>query len=375
MTIPFLLSLLLGAGLLGLALSVEERRRAAPPLPPAAAAPPRGTATVLLPVRNEEDNIVPCLDGLLAQTAEPLVRVIDDGSEDATASLVAARTPGTENTPGPRLTLLQAGPLAAGWPGKVHALWVGSRGVETPWLLLTDADARHAPELLARVLAAAAEYRLDGVSVAGSQEARGLGENLLTPAVFAVLDAVLGDWQAAAEGGGPAVANGQLILVRRALWEEAGGFATLRTAPIDDVALARRLRAAGGRTGFFRAPDLLHVRMYRGWAEGWRGWRRNLGALFAEAPALALATFAVLLLPPLTLAGLILTGHWTEALLLWSGGAAASALLRSGSGHHPAWGLLSPCDALALAAVLALGILDRRRNRPVRWKGRQVRAD
>jgi chlorobactene glucosyltransferase len=369
-TISFLSALLLGAGLLGLALSVEERRRTAPPLPPSATPPPRATATVLLPARNEEDNVVPCLDGLLAQTAEPFVRVIDDGSEDATASLVAARA-----SAAPRLTLLPAGPLAEGWPGKVHALWVGSRSVETPWLLLTDADTRHAPELLARVLAAAAERRLDGVSIAGSQEARGLGENLLTPPVFAVLDAVLGDWHAAAAGGGPAVANGQLILVRRALWEEAGGFAAVRTAPIDDVALARRLRAAGGRTGFFRAPDLLRVRMYRGWAEGYRGWRRNLGALFAEAPALALATFAVLLLPALALAGMIAAGRWLEALLLWSGGAAASALLRAGSGHQPAWGLLYPCDALALGAVLALGILDRRRNQPVRWKGRQVRAD
>jgi peptidoglycan/LPS O-acetylase OafA/YrhL len=69
------------------------------------------------------------------------------------------------------------------------------------------------------------------------------------------------------------------------------------------------------------------------------------------------------------------TGRWSEALLLWSGGAAASALLRSGSGHNAAWGLLYPCDALALGAVLALGILDRRRRRPVRWKGREVSAD
>lgn len=370
MTIPFLLALLLGAGLSGLALGVEERRRTAPPLPPSAVPPPHATATVLLPVRNEEHNVAPCLDGLLAQTAEPFVRVIDDGSSDATASLVAERAAAE-----PRLTLLQAGPLAEGWPGKVHALWVGSRSVETPWLLLTDADARHAPELLARVLAAAAEHRLDGVSLAGSQEARGLGENLLTPPVFAFLDAVLGDWRAAAEGGGPAVANGQLILVRRALWEEAGGFATLRTAPIDDVALARRLRAAGGRTGFFRAPDLLQVRMYRGWVETCGGWRRNLGALFTEAPAIALATFAVLLLPPLALACMIFAGRWVEAMLLWSGGAAASAVLRSGSGHNPAWGLLYPCDALVLAAVLALGILDRRRRRPVRWKGRAIQSD
>jgi chlorobactene glucosyltransferase len=253
---------------------------------------------------------------------------------------------------------------------------VGSRpphSVGTPWLLLTDADTRHQPELLARALAAAAERRLDAVSVAGRQEARGLGENLLIPPVFAFLDTLLGDWHAAADSSGPAVANGQFILVRWDLWQEAGGFATLRTEPIDDVPMVRRLRGQGGRTGFFRAPDLLSVRMYRGWTEACRGWRRNLGALFAVAPTIALATFAVLLLPPLALLAEILTGHQVEAALLWSAGASASALFRSGSGHRTAWGLLYPLDALALAAVLALGIYDRRHGGRMNWKGREIR--
>lgn len=300
------------------------------------------------------------------------MRVIDDGSTDTTAALVQRRALAE-----PRLTLLSAGPLAEGWPGKVHALWVGSRApytVDTPWLLLTDADTRHEPDLLARALAAAADRRLDAVSVAGWQEARGLGENLLIPAVFAFLDTLLGDWRAAADSAGPAVANGQFILVRRELWEEAGGFASLRTEPIDDVPLARRLRAQGGRTGFFRAPDLLRVRMYRGWTEACRGWRRNLGALFATAPATALATFAVLLLPPLALLIGLSTGCQVEAALLWSAGASASALFRSGSGHRAAWGLLYPLDALALAAVLALGIYDRRSGGTMRWKGREMRV-
>jgi len=370
-TVTLLISLVLGAGLLGLALRTEERRCAAPVLPPLPSPIAQATATVLLPVRDEEYNVGACLDGLLAQTAAPLVRVIDDGSTDATAALVAERAAAE-----PRLTLLSAGPLADGWPGKLHALWVGSRPphlIDTPWLLLTDADTRHQPELLARALAAAAERGLDAVSVAGHQEARGLGENLLIPPVFAFLDTLLGDWHAAAAGTGPAVANGQFFLVRWKLWQEAGGFATLRTEPIDDVPMARRLRAQGGRTGFFRAPDLLRVRMYRGWKEACRGWRRNLGALFAAAPAIALATFAVLLLPPLALLAELLTGHPVEAALLWSAGASASALFRAGGNHRAAWGLLYPLDALALAAVLALGIHDRRRGGRMTWKGRVVR--
>src|SRR5690606_32900857 len=152
------------------------------------------TVTVLLPVRDEEANLDPCLDTLLAQTARPEVLVVDDGSTDRTLERARRRAAAE-----PRLTVIEAGPLPAGWGGKVHALSVAHRHLrERPggpprWLLSTDADTRHHPELLARALAAAARHRLDLVSVAGRQEVAGAGENLLTPPVFALLDAVLGD--------------------------------------------------------------------------------------------------------------------------------------------------------------------------------------
>lgn len=310
------------------------------------------------------------MDTLLAQTAEPLVRVIDDGSTDATAERLAARAAGE-----PRLILQTAGSLAEGWRGKVHALWVGSQQVELPWLLLTDADTRHHPEALARARAAAETGGFDAVSLAGWQEAHGAGENLLTPAVFAFLDTLLGSWKDAADGSsGPAVANGQFILLRREAWERAGGFPPIRAVTMDDVAIARRLREAGGRTAFFRAPDLLRVRMYRGTGETVRGWRRNLGALYGTHLGTTAAAVAVLLLPPLLLAAELLTGQWLAAALLWAAGATASALLRTGSGHAPAWGLLYPCDAVFLAAVLALGVRDHRRGRLVSWKGREMQV-
>ncbi|HEY0514580.1 MAG TPA: glycosyltransferase family 2 protein [Thermoanaerobaculia bacterium] len=366
MSLALSLSLLLGAGLLGLALGIEERRRRAPALP--APLLPSPATTVLLPVRDERLNVEDCVTTLLAQTASPQVRVIDDGSTDGTADR-AGRLAAAE----PRLTLLAAGDLPAGWRGKVHALAVGSRGVETPWLLSTDADTRHAPDLLARAHAAAAGRRLDAVSLAGFQEARGPGENLIIPPVFALLDALLGDWEAAAGGAGPAVANGQFILLRRDAWEACGGFESVRTETLDDVAAVSRLRDRGFRTGFLRAGGL-RVRMYRGFGEAARGWRRNLGGIFGRQPGKAAAILAFLLLPAVALAAFALTGRWVEAILLWTAGTAASMLVRSGGGHAPAYGLLYPLDALLLAGLLALGVLDRRRGKLARWKGREIKV-
>ncbi|HSK75223.1 MAG TPA: glycosyltransferase family 2 protein [Thermoanaerobaculia bacterium] len=365
MTPALAFSVLLGAVLLGLALRTGEQRRRAPALPPPSDFFPLVTA--ILPVRDEEQNVLPCVNTLLAQTARPGVLVVDDGSTDATAALVAERAAGE-----PRLRLLAAGPLPEKWPGKVHALWAGSREAGTPWILTTDADTRHAPDLLARALAAAQENRLDGVSLAGHQETRGLGENLLIPAVFALLDTFLGDWRAVAASEGAPVANGQFLLLRREAWERCGGFESVRSAPLDDVAVAARLRSCGYRTGFFRAPGL-SVRMYRGWAEAFRGWRRILGGFLGSRTGTVAAILAVLLLPATALGAALLTGRWVEATLLWGAGAAASALFRSGSGHSPVYGLLYPLDSLALAAVLAQSVADRRRGKLASWKGREMK--
>jgi chlorobactene glucosyltransferase len=358
--------------------------------------------TILLPVRNEEVNLAECVASLAAQTVPARVLIVDDNSEDRTGEMARRLAAGSE-----RVSTIAAGALRAGWKGKVHALDVGQRQVATPWTLTTDADTRHAPELLARALATARERGLDALSLAGFQEVVGLGEGLFTPLVFAVLDGLLGDWRRVA-GGEAEVANGQFVLVRRAALEAVGGFASVRTEALDDVALARRLRRAGFRHAFFRAPDLLRIRMYRGFAGTFRGWRRNLGAIFAGRPALALAVMALLLAPAaLLLLGLLgLLGVVAAAagaggaaaagtgsgglggaggiggttgiaaiagcLILWACGSLASMMVRAGSGHFVPAGLLYPLDALIVAACIAAGLADVSRGKLATWKGRAI---
>jgi chlorobactene glucosyltransferase len=327
---------------------------------------PLPRAAILLPVRDEERNVAECVRTLLRQGPVDRVVVIDDGSEDRTREIVAGLV-----TESPRLTLLEAGELPAGWKGKVHALHAGSRQVGSPWVLCTDADTRHHPELLARALATAEARGLDSISVAGFQETLGLGESLLTPAVFAVLDGILGDWRDAADGASE-VANGQFFLVRREALDAVGGFESVRGEPLDDLALAGKLRAAGFRHAFFRAPDLLRVRMYEGLGASLRGWRRNLGGLFAGRYALAASVLLVLLFPPLLALRGLLTRDWAAVAVTWAAGALASTLLRRDSGHPAAVGLLYPADALLTAACLILGLKDARKGRLAPWKGRSV---
>ncbi|MCB9377287.1 MAG: glycosyltransferase [Holophagales bacterium] len=320
-----------------------------------------------MPMRDEAANADDCLETLLPQRGATRVVAIDDHSRDATPEILARRAAAD-----PRLEVRAAPPLPPGWGGKVHALATGAAGADEPWLLATDADTRHAPELLARAHAAAREHDLDLLSLAGRQEARGFVEGLLVPAVFVLLDALLGDWRAHSRGEAPvAIANGQFLLVRRAALESIGGFAALAVKPLDDVELARALRAGGHRTGFRRAGDALEVRMYRGGAAAISGWRRNLALFVAPRGVVAALALLALLLPPALLAAALASGHWLAAGALWAGGALGS-LLGRGLGGRPELALLYPLDALLAGATLAAACLDHARGALRPWRGRDL---
>ena len=320
-------------------------------------------------MRDEEENLVGCVSSLLAQQGEPPLRVIDDASTDRTAKLLAAIARRE-----PRVTPVIARPLPAGWGGKVNALASGLESVETAWILLTDADTRHAPDLLARAHAAAAEHGLDALSLSGQQRTVGLGEALLTPAVYGLLDRMLGDWRPYARGeGATPIANGQYILLKTEALHAIGGFARIAHEPLDDVALARALNQAGFKVGFRRAQQGLQVRMYRGLRASFRGWRRNLALFVAARPAAAWAAIGLPLATVIVLVAAVALEEPVSFAACYLGGAAASATIRKSSDNNPSTGALFPFDGLLLAATLALATLDRARGRAASWRGREIK--
>ncbi len=353
---------------IGGALRLLALRIRAPVLPPPLA--PAEPVTVLLPVRDEQENVEACLAALLAQTIPIRVRVLDDGSTDRTAELVD-RIAAADR----RVRRFEVQPPAVGRSGKVNALATGSDDLASgaaDWLLSIDADARPAPDAIGRALAAADRHGLDAVSLAARQRTCNAAEALLTPAVFALLDALLGDWGRVARGEGAPVANGQFFLIRTRALAAIGGFASIAGEPLDDVALARKLAAGGHRVGFWRAREALEVRMYRGFAASFAGWRRNLALILGDRPATILVAVAIAIAPVVTAISAIVLGRPGAALLAWAGGAVASILLRLGSGSPPLYGVLFPLDGLALGACLLAARSDRSRGRLARWRGRDL---
>ncbi|MGH8551286.1 MAG: glycosyltransferase, partial [Methylococcales bacterium] len=89
--------------------------------------------TVVIPARNEADVIQCTLLGLASQSERLKVVLVDDDSDDDTA-LLASKSPLTS------LRIVKGKPLPVGWSGKLWAQHQGLELVETPSVLLLDAD-------------------------------------------------------------------------------------------------------------------------------------------------------------------------------------------------------------------------------------------
>ena len=139
--------------------------------------------SIVVPARDEERNIESCVRSLLAQRGVDMqVIVVDDGSTDATAVILARL-----QREFPTLEVVAGEPLPAGWVGKPWACAQGARRARGEWLLFTDADSRHEPHASASTLAFARAHGADALSIMTGQELGTFAEAALLPAMLQMI--------------------------------------------------------------------------------------------------------------------------------------------------------------------------------------------
>ena len=273
--------------------------------------------SVIVPARNEEASLSACLESLVQQeSVKTEIIVVDDGSTDRTRQIALSFR---------GVSVLDPGPLPAGWSGKNHALIAGARKARAEWLLFTDADTVHAPGSLACALAEARQHGAALLSYSPKQEVRGFWEKAVMPVIFAELAATYRPTEVSDPNSPAAAANGQYLLVSREAYDAIGGHAAIAQCLLEDVALARAVKSLRRKLLFRYGGDAVRTRMYRTYSQLRDGWTKNLILLFPAAEKLAAQRLAQFL------------------LLVGSAGMAVSAGLRG-----------RPRTSVAAATVLAL---------------------
>ncbi len=275
--------------------------------------------SIVVPARNEERQIEPCVRSLLAQRHNDFeVIVVDDCSEDATPEIL--RRLAAQDA---RLRIVSGAPLPQGWVGKPWALSQGAREARGAWLLFTDADTFHYPNGAASVQASAIERGLGVLSVLTDQDLLGLPERALMPSLFL---AILGGTGPIGDVGDPskpdaALFNGQYIMASRAAYEAIGGHAAVRNEIAEDLELARRFKKDGHfRIALMGSEGVAHTRMYRSLREIWFGFTKNFALGLRGRPVWgAIGACTLGCISPLTQLAFIaalLTSRWVDAAAL-----------------------------------------------------------
>jgi hypothetical protein len=265
---------------------------------------------VIVPARNEEACLKACLESLVAQTGVAFeVIVVDDHSTDRTREIALSF---------PRVRVIDAGPLPAGWTGKNNAVTCGAREARGEWLLFTDADTVHRPGSLARSLDEAKRHDAALLSYSPEQMVESFWEKAVMPVVFAELAGQYRPSEVSDPHSPAAAANGQYILISREAYDAVGGHAAVAGSLLEDVALARAVKQSGRKILFRYGGDAVRTRMYRSFAQLREGWTKNLALLFPSPMLLAMWRSLEFLLVVVCLASLVLAlmgGDYRRAIL------------------------------------------------------------
>jgi chlorobactene glucosyltransferase len=350
-------------------------------------APPPEDAPLIsfcVPARNEDRNIRACVESLLAQDYPNFeVIVLDDRSTDATAEILRQLT----SESGSSLHVISGSDLPSGWAGKPHALYQASAKAGGEWLCFVDADTFLSPTTLSSCYAKAIETEADMFTIMTFQIMGSFWEKTVMPLVMTALSVGFSPRKVNDPQRKEAIANGQFILIKRAVYDAIGGHESVKDSIVEDKAISEQIKWSGYRLIVAAGYSLARTRMYTSLSEMWEGWTKNIylglrdqsGLLWLGVFGALVTLTAALFLPIWPLLGIAWyfeKGGWiaaaviVESLLLW----AYVIVVRAGVAHQmqisPWYALTTPLGAAVFAAMMITSAFRVLTGKGVTWKGR-----
>jgi 4,4'-diaponeurosporenoate glycosyltransferase len=335
-------------------------------LPRLARLPPDESAvpvTIVVPARNESERLPALLRSLVEGLPDGAqVIVVDDHSTDGTAD-VARRDP--------RVRVVTAPDLPAGWTGKPWACQVGAGLAEPGDLVFVDADVEVGPTAIARVLAT---RRALGGLVSIWPYHRVVHRYEHFSALFNVATVMALGAASLLRPRHARVAVGPMIATTTADYAAVGGHASVRSEVVEDLGLGQRYADANFPVTILGGGADVSFRMYGdGMRALVRGWAKSFGC---GPPFIA----------PLRLAGIVFWIVCAYGAFMWAGGLRTlpnvaltalfavqmGVLFRQVGNFNWLDAVLYPVHLVFFTAVFLLGIYQARVRRSVHWRGRDV---
>jgi hypothetical protein len=342
--------------------------------PSAAPDPVAERVSVLVPARDEALRIEPCIRALLASAGvdDLEVVVLDDGSSDGTADVVRRAAAGD-----PRLRVVDGGdaPLPEGWLGKTWACHRLAQLATGSVLVFVDADVVLEPHGLAATVGLLRSSGLDLLCPYPRQLADGALPRLVQPLLQWSWATLLPLGLAETSPRESLVAaNGQLLAIDAGAYARCGGFSAVRSKVLDDVALLRALKSAGGRGVVVDGTDVATCRMYDDGETLVEGYTKSLWSAFGSRAG-SVGVVALLSLLYVVPPAAMLTGPTARVRRLgalgYAAGVTGRVLVARRTGGRAVDSLAHPAS-VALFAALVAESWRRHDASTLTWRGRSL---
>lgn len=236
--------------------------------------------SVLIPARNEEQNIDILLSQLVGFRFNPIeIIVYDDCSKDTTSAIVKRYAAENEH-----IRLIQGTTLPEGWLGKNHACHRLAEEATGDILLFLDADVKVREGLIKRSVYYLQLHELHLLSIFPKQVFNTFGERITTPLMNWILLSFL-PLVLIRRSNNPAfsAANGQFMMFRADTYKKILPHAYNRTHKVEDIAILKYYKKKGLRVDTLLGDDDISCRMYSGAKEAISGFTKNIFQFFGNS--------------------------------------------------------------------------------------------
>lgn len=275
---------------------------------PVATAQIDASIVILLPVRNESENIDRLLRELIEQKnlSNFHIVVVNDNSDDETATLARSIS-------SPLITVLDAPTPQPGWLGKVSALNFGLGHLEKKlpdYVISIDADVSFNPYAISQSVRTIQRLDLDFLSPYPRQIAVTWGERLIQPLLqWSWMSTVILRGAEKIPMTSTVICNGQFLVMKTSSLQASGGFAAVSHQVLDDIELGRSFVKSGFRGVVIDGSALAATRMYSTFSEIKGGYGKSLHRAFGGVGGAFVATLFMIFSGLLPL-GYALTGNF-----------------------------------------------------------------
>ena len=246
--------------------------------------------SVLIPARNEENNIGNILNDLINQEYQNIeIIVFDDQSDDKTREITEEFVHRNN-----RIRIISSDGLPDGWLGKNHACHSLSKHSNGSFLLFVDADVHIKRNTIGDAIAMAKRYDLSLISIFPKQEIKSFGERITIPNMNYILLSLLPlIFVRTSRFISLSAANGQFMFFRSDIYKSIEPHRLMRKKRVEDISIARHLKREGLRIACLTGDKDISCRMYTGFDDSVKGFSKNVIAFFGNSFLIAVMFWLV----------------------------------------------------------------------------------